>query len=129
MTSETLTMKLMDGSYGVCRLAGDRASIPDWALDGDFTSITRTQEELSLVCPEGNIPEGETCEMGWRILKVEGPLDFALVGILSAISGVLAVERISIFAISTFNTDYILVKDKDIDKAVSALSNAGYRII
>jgi len=128
LTMKLLTMKLLKEKYGVCRL-DKTESIPEWAKDSDFLSITKTLDELSIVCSIDSIPRGVKCEKDWRILKVEGPLDFSLVGILSSISSVLAQQKISIFAISTFDTDYILVKDKDVDNAVSSLSNAGYEII
>jgi len=126
--SEKILMKLMKEKYGVCRL--DKTElIPEWAKDSDFFSITKTLEELSIVCSEGSIPVSVKCEKDWRILKVEGPLDFSLVGILSSISNVLAQQGISIFAISTYDTDYILVKDKDINNAIDSLSIVGYEII
>jgi len=128
MSEKILTMKLLKERYGVCRL--DKAQlIPEWAKDSDFFSITKTLDELSIVCSQDSIPMSVQCEKDWRILKVQGPLDFSLVGILSSISSILAQQGISIFAISTFDTDYILVKDKDVDNAVSSLTNVGYEII
>ncbi|MDT8717655.1 ACT domain-containing protein [Clostridium sp. 19966] len=127
MSETILTMQLLKEFYGVCRL--DKAeSIPEWAQRGNFFSVTRTSEELSIVCEEVNIPNEIKCEKAWRILKVLGPLDFSLIGILSKISTVLAYKAISIFAISTYDTDYILVKNKDINKAVEALKEKGYEI-
>lgn len=121
-------MKLLRGKYGVCRL--DKSDlIPEWMQNSDFLSITRTQEELSVVCSEESIPNDIKCEKDWRILKIEGPLDFSLVGILASISTVLAQKKISIFAVSTYDTDYILVKNKDIDSAIAALTSEGYEII
>lgn len=128
MTKTILTMKLLRESYGVCRLAQGEA-IPDWATMGDFFSITKTDDELSLVCEMKNIPEDILCEGNWRVLKVEGPLDFALVGILSSISQVLADCSVSIFALSTYDTDYILIKEKDRVTAVNALSGANYKVV
>jgi len=128
MSEKILTMKLIKEKYGVCRL--DKTElIPEWAKDSDFFSITKTLDELSIVCSQGSIPSSVKCEKDWRILKVEGPLDFSLVGILSSISNVLAQQGISIFAISTYDTDYILVKDKDINNAIDSLSIVGYEII
>ena len=128
MSEITLTMKLLKGKYGVCRL--DKTDlIPEWAQKSDFFSITRTLDELSVVCAEENIPNYIKCEKDWRILKIEGPLDFSLIGILASISTILAKKRISIFAISTYDTDYILVKNKDINSAIMALVNEGYEIM
>lgn len=123
-----LTLKLLKDKYGVCEL--DRmAPIPKWVEASDFFSLTKTMEELSIVCLEKDIPSDIKCERDWRILKVEGPLDFALVGILSSISTILAKKSISIFAISTYDTDYILIKAKDINNAIQALRNENYEVI
>jgi hypothetical protein len=122
-----LKMRLLEGFYGVCRL-GVVEPIPQWAYQGDFFSITKTQDELSVVCLQNNIPSDIKFEGEWKILKVEGPLDFSLVGILAAISSTLAEVCISIFAVSTYDTDYILVKDKNIETAITALENEGYLI-
>lgn len=127
MSEKTLTMKLLKGKFGVCRL-GENELIPEWAQRSGFYSVTKTPDELSIVCSEDSIPGNIKCEKDWRILKVEGPLDFSLIGILSSISTVLAQKGISIFAVSTYDTDYILVKEKDISNAIDALSNAGHII-
>lgn len=128
MSNAILTMKLLGESFAVCRLEANEP-IPVWAGSGSFFSITRTAEELSVVCPQENVPAGVKCEIGWKALKVEGPLDFSLIGILSSISTVLAESGISIFAISTYDTDYILVKDEKISEAMDVLSAKGYNII
>lgn len=128
MSEKILTMKLLKNRFGVCRLNNDEL-IPEWFQNSNFFSITKTSDELSIVCSEDSIPKGVKCEKDWRILKVEGPLDFSLIGILSSISTILAKQEISIFAISTYDTDYILVKYKDIDNAIEALSNEKIEII
>lgn len=128
MSEKVLAMKLLKESFGVCRL-NKNESIPEWSQKSDFFSITKTVDELSIVCSQDYIPRDIKCEKDWRILKVEGPLDFSLIGILSSISTILAQKGISIFAVSTYDTDYILVKDKDISKAVDALSSERYEII
>lgn len=128
MSNTILTMKLLEESFAVCKLETGEA-IPSWAGSGSFFSITRTAEELSVVCPQKNVPAGVKCEPGWRILKIEGPLDFSLIGILSSISSVLAGSGISIFAISTYDTDYILVKDEKISEAMDVLSVKGHSIV
>lgn len=127
MAELKLSMKLLPECYGVCRLnSGD--DIPGWVTAGEFFSITRTSDELSVVCREQSIPDDVQAEKSWRILKVLGPVDFSLTGILAAISAILAASQISIFAISTYDTDYILVKEKDIDHSIDALKNTGYEI-
>ncbi|AWK52844.1 MAG TPA: ACT domain-containing protein [Clostridium sp.] len=128
MSEKILTMKLLKEKYGVCRL--DKTElIPEWAQNSDFFSITRTSDELSIVCSQDDIPNDINCEKDWRILKIEGPLDFSLIGILASISTILAQKGISIFAISTYDTDYILVKNNDIDNAISALIKERYDVI
>ena len=120
----SLRLTTLPGRLAVCRMA-QNAEIPGWAAAGGFFSITRTAEELSLVCAERLVPASVQMESGWRALKVEGPLDFALTGILAGLAGALAQAGISLFAISTYDTDYVLVKEKDLDKAVEALRAAG----
>lgn len=128
MVEKILTMKLLKERYGVCRL-GKNEPIPEWTKNSDFCSITKTLDELSIVCTEASIPKDIKCEKDWRILKIEGPLDFSLIGILASISTILAQEGISIFAISTYDTDYILVKNNDIDNAVKSLIKERYEVI
>jgi len=128
MSDKILTMKLLKEKYGICRL-DKKNSIPVWAQNSDFFSITKTCDELSIVCSQDNIPNDIKCEKDWRILKIEGPLDFSLVGILASISAILAQKGISIFAISTYDTDYILVRNKDIDNAIKSLIEERYEVI
>jgi len=98
---------------------------PHWASNArGFLSITRTAGELSIVCAESAVPVGVQCEIGWRIFRVEGPLNFALTGILASIAGPLAEAGVSIFAISTYDTDYVMVKEKDVETAVRALESS-----
>ncbi len=111
----------------VCRL--DRASeIPDWAIAGGFFSITRTAEELSVVCPESSVPGDVGCEKGWRVLKLEGPFEFSEVGVLASVTAPLAEAGIAIFAISTFDTDYVLVKEERLDLAFAALRERSHEV-
>jgi hypothetical protein len=125
--SNKLNMTLLKDRFGVCRLDENEA-IPKWAVDSTFFSITKTMDELSVVCEQKRVPENIRCERDWFALKVEGPLDFSLVGILARISSILSKEEISIFAISTYDTDYILVKEKDVEKAINVLIKDGYEI-
>jgi hypothetical protein len=118
-------LSLMEGKFTLHRLEAD-APIPEVILDSAFFSVTRTTDELSLVVPEGIVLPGTRQEPGWSCLKVLGPLDFGLTSILAGIAGVLAAEGISIFAVSTFDTDYILVKQETCEHAIRALEAAGY---
>ena len=125
--ADTLTLTMVPGRLAICRLAaGD--PIPAQAVLGNFFSVTRTVEELSIVCPEALAPAGSQVEGGWRALKVAGPLDFALTGILAGLSGALAGAGISLFAISTYDTDYVLVRATDLDGAIAALKAGGYGV-
>jgi len=111
----------------ICRL-GPKDDLPAAIRGASFWSATRTEEELSLVIPEDFIPPGCRCERGWRALKVAGPLDLSLTGVLKAIADPLAHVGISLFALSTYDTDYLLVREKDLEIAGAILSQAGHRV-
>jgi hypothetical protein len=116
-----LKLRVLPEVLAVCRLAPD-AALPDWIdTSAGFLTISRTPDELSLVCDRERVPEGVRAERGWRAFKVEGPLDFALTGILAALAGPLADAGISIFAISTFDTDYLLVRESTLGQAIAVL--------
>ena len=117
----------LPGRLAVCRLEPD-APVPDWVPTTGFVSITRTPSELSLVIPETPVPEGVAVETGWRALVVAGPLDFSLVGILASLAAPLAAAGVSLFAISTYDTDYVLVKEDRLEQSVAALRSAGHRV-
>jgi len=125
--SHRLTFDLLPDGLAVCRLPPD-ASIPRRAAQAPFVSITRTDDELSIVLPEELAEPEWECEDGWRALAVRGPLDFELVGILAAIAGCLAAAEVSLFAISTYETDIVLVKGEQIERAIAALEAAGHRV-
>jgi len=110
----------MKEMLGVARL-GTAEKIPEWAQKGGFFSITKTQEELSIVCEDNLIPNEVKAERGWCCFKVQGPLDFGLTGILSSLASPLAAAKVSIFAISTYDTDYLLVKKENFEKAKEVL--------
>ena len=120
-----LSFTLLQDLYCVCRL-NNYDNIPTEVLKEEFFSITRTFDELSIVCRQGLLNKDIKKEEGWKVLKVEGPLDFSLVGILSHISKLLADSSISIFALSTYDTDYIMVKENYIDTAVKLLEINGH---
>jgi hypothetical protein len=112
-----MNLSVLKDIYGVCRLKPDEA-VPAWAMTGEFYTVSKTSEELSIVCESSLIPDGIRAELGWKVIKIEGPLDFALIGILASLSTTLADQRVSIFAVSTFDTDYLMVKEKEQKKAV-----------
>jgi hypothetical protein len=122
---QPLTLILLPEIFAICRLAPN-APVPSWADKGPFTAITRTPDELSIVCRQNHVPDDRMAERGWRCLKVAGPLDFALTGILATLTTPLAQAGISIFALSTYDTDYLLVKETSIVPAVTALRAAGW---
>ena len=122
-----MKITLMKEKFAVCKLDSEDV-IPKWVDTKEFNSITRTNDELSIVCIDKNIPKDIVSEKDWRILKIEGVLDFSLVGILAKISSILAEEKISIFAISTYNTDYILLKEENSGNAIKILRENGYNI-
>ena len=113
----------------VCRLPVDQP-LEAWAKGekGEFFSATRTPDEVSVILAESHPPEGAKCERGFRLLKVRGPLVFSLVGIIAGLSGTLADAGVSIFAFSTYDTDYLMVKDADLERSVAALRKAGYEV-
>ena len=127
MQSDRLTLSIVPGVFAVCKL--DPASpVPSWVTPDGFLAIVRTAEELSIVCAEQAVPAGVTSERGWRGLKVAGPLDFALTGVLASLAGPLAEAGVSIFAISTYDTDYLLIREEQLNTAIDALRRAGFAI-
>jgi uncharacterized protein len=125
---KTLTLSVLPYHLAVCRL-DPGAVLPGWLFELPFWSVTRTADELSVVLPEENVIWDWKNEKGWRGLKVCGPLDFSLVGILAALAAALAAAGIPIFALSTFDTDYLLVKEQDLFRAVEVLTASGYEIL
>jgi hypothetical protein len=123
-----LNIRLLQGELAVCRLS-PQSPIPEWAIgEKGFVSITRTADELSIVCAEDLAPKDAKCERNWRVFKMEGPFDFALTGILVSVARPLNEAGISILSISTYDTDYVMVKSKDKDKAVAILRSAGHSV-
>ena len=117
----------MPGKFAVIRLSQESV-IPQFAYQSSFYSITKTADELSLVCEQYLVPSEFKAEKDWRILKVDGVLDFGLTGILSSILNPLAEAKISIFALSTFDTDYILLKSEILTQALDVLCAQGFEI-
>jgi len=111
-----LKLQILPEKFAICHFDRD-TKIPDWAKEIYFCSITRTDDELSIVCPQDKIPGGALCEKNWRCFKVEGPLPLSLIGIISSLSKPLADAKIPIFCISTYETDYLLVEDENLKRA------------
>lgn len=124
---EPLPLTILPETLAICRL-DPAAALPAWAETGAFRSTTRTPSELSVVCRDDAAPPGVAANRGWRAIAVAGTLDFALTGILSSLAAPLAAAGISIFAVSTHDTDYVLVKAEALGRAVAALAAAGHRI-
>ncbi len=120
-----MKLKKIPFELTVCKVA----DVSPISLGEDFYFIGRTDEEISLVCKTSCVPAVTTArDDGWKGFKIEGVLDFSLIGILSKISTVLADNKIGIFAVSTYNTDYILVKEENFERALEVLGKAGYEI-
>lgn len=120
MENKKLKLSILSGKFGICHFAND-CPIPDWAKDAEFCSITRTSSELSIICPQEKIPGGILIENDWRVFKVQGPLGFVLTGVVASLSKPLAEAGISIFYVSAYETDYLIVEDKNIEKVKGIL--------
>ncbi|MET8999166.1 ACT domain-containing protein [Amycolatopsis sp. NPDC004169] len=125
-----LAIDVRPGEYAVVRLPADAPVPAELFEPGDtLVSVTRTPEELSVICLAGREPGGATAaEDGWRLLSVRGPLEFTLTGIIAALASELAAAGVALFSISTFDTDHILVKAGDLDHAVAALRESGHDV-
>ena len=126
-----LTLSVLSGEYAVSRLEPD-APVPDWAWHGELVSVSKTRDELSILCASSNVPDSvsETvrCEREWAALKLHGPFEFTLTGILVSVLEPLRVADIGIFAVSSFDTDYVLVKHHHLEAAIQALRKAGHDV-
>ncbi len=123
-----LTLTILAQTFAVSRL-DKGAPVPHWVSSSDWWSITRTDDEFSVVCTEAQVPADVISNRGWRCLKLAGPLDLALTGILASLLEPLANARISVFSVSTFDTDYLLVKAENLAETVRVLSLAGHQIL
>jgi uncharacterized protein len=125
--AHTLKLRTIPGQFGICKLQPEE-SIPFWATSGKIWSVTRNATELSIVCLQENIPQDVKAEGDWRILEVIGPFPFEMVGVLSSLATPLAEKGVSILTLSTFETDFILVKEKSLEIACQTLTKAGHII-
>jgi hypothetical protein len=122
-----LNLQVLPGLLAVCRLPAG-SPFPEWVDDGTLVSVTRSEDETSIVCDASAVPPGVPAESGWRAIRVDGPLDFALTGVLLSIAQPLADAGVPIFALSTYDTDYVLVKESALPKALEVLSEAGHHV-
>jgi len=123
-----LNLIVLAKKYSICKFMKDSV-LPDWIYSSDFYSITKTKDELSVVTYQtDSLSEKINVSKDWRILEVAGSLDFSLIGIIAEISNILKGEKISIFTISTYDTDYFLVKKRDLNNAINALRDRGHKI-
>jgi uncharacterized protein len=127
ITRALLTLTVLPDRYAICKLDA-KAAVPDWATGDEFVSISRTRDELSIVCPERNLPAEAKCARDWRVLRCEGPLDFSLTGIMSSLAMPLAEAGVPIFPIATHDTDYVLVKEPQLEAAIHALTSYGHAV-
>ncbi len=121
------TLSILPRHFAICRLS-PHADIPAWGKNTELYSITRSRDELSIVCFNENVPLDIEADRDWRALRADGPLDLSLVGILVSLLRPLAEAEISVFAISTYDTDYVLVREKFLSQAISVLKKEGYSI-
>jgi uncharacterized protein len=122
-----MKLYVLDELYAIVRLEPD-ADLPEWLRGGHFWSATRTDSELSLVCREDDVPRAASAERGWCALELAGPLDFSLTGVVAALVTPLAEAEVPIFILSTFETDYLLVRERDLHRSVEALTGAGHEV-
>ncbi len=122
-----LDLALLPHKYAVCQFHPDK-NIPYWALLGDFVSLTRTHEELSIFCQQDNVPEDIEAERGWRCLQVQGAFDFTVAGVNASLAIPLAEADISVLAIATYATDYLLFKEENLEQALQVLEQAGHYV-
>jgi hypothetical protein len=127
MARTSVDLVLLESMLAVCRLPANEPE-PAWAHRGSFSSVTRTPQELSIVCEAASVPPEVEAETGWICFMVEGPLAFTEIGILSSLTAPLAAAGVSVFAISTYETDYLLVKEASLEPALSSLRSEGFRI-
>jgi hypothetical protein len=120
-----VTLHLLPGEFAICRLSSSEA-VPAWAGSAVFSSVTRTADELSILCPTEQVPAGTKHDAGWRVLKFQGPFAFNETGILASVLVPLASVKISILATATFDTDYLLVKSEQLEAARRVLEQAGH---
>jgi hypothetical protein len=123
----SFTLEVLPDRLAICQLEPEQADL-DWDLGDGLLSVTFTDDEVSVVCEERFAPADAEVSRGWRCLRVDGPLDLEMVGVIAAIAGALAGAGISVFVLSTFDTDHVLVRDAQLDPAIDCLRSAGHEV-
>src|SRR4030042_924803 len=127
MMPSKLILSILPEPMAICRPV-KHAPLPDWALAGTFLCIARTLHELSIVCPQILVPAGIKKEDDWRCLRVEGTLDFSLTGVIASLATPLALAGVSVFTLSTYDTDYLLLQLRNLKKTIAALTENGHQV-
>ena len=127
MQNTPLHLTILEGSVGICRFDA-RTPVPEWVYRSSFYSVTRTFDELSIVCSEDLIPKDCHCHKGWKCLQLAGPLNLAATGILASLTMPLARAAVSVFVLSTYDTDYLLVRLKDLKEVIETLKAEGHKV-
>ena len=127
MPHTILVLDVLPEPLAICRL-GATAAVPDWAMARPFFSVTRTTHELSIICAAARVPNDVTANIGWVALHLRGPFDFNVTGVLLAVSEPLAAAGVSIMAMATYDTDYVLVRADEVPRAIDALVAAGHEV-
>ncbi len=125
-----LKLRVLDDLFAICQLDREQA-VPEWVQSSPFYSVSHTDRELSIICSEDCLPAGIRAEKGWRCLRIADPypLDFSLIGILASLLGPLAAAGIPILAVSTYDTDYVLIEDEQLNAALRVLEQHGFEIV
>jgi len=126
-TRPHLVLDVLPEPLAICRLAPE-APIPAWAATRPFSTVSRTTDELSIICPAAQVPAGVPASAGWQALKLRGPFDLTLVGILLAVAEPLAAAGVSIMPVATYDTDFVLVRREQLPRAIEALTRAGHTV-
>jgi hypothetical protein len=127
MKNRRLQLTLLKEMFGICRYE-NTAPIPDWASDAPMCSITRTKKELTIVCPQNIIPAESDCSGQWRCFRIDGSFELDETGVIASVSVPLAEAGISIYVVSTYDTDYFLIRDCAIENAIAVLTDMGHKI-
>ena len=127
MDASGRSYSLLQDTFAICRM--DKiASLPDWAVGGEFWSVSRTPDELSVVCPQGSVPADVDHEAGWKCLKVDSPFEFDLAGMISSIAAPLAEADVELFVVATQDSDYLMVRESELERAAGELARAGFSL-
>lgn len=118
---------LLQDTFAICRL-DKNSSLPDWAVGGEFWSVSRTPDELSVVCPQESVPEGVDHDAGWRCLKLDSPFEFDLAGMISSVAAPLAQTNTDLFVVATQDSDYLMVKEQDLEETKGELARTGFSL-